>query len=354
MNSKQIIHLSSAVLLSAVLSACSSIDALDDVVQDNSQQYKKAQVMPALEIPPDLSGEQINDDITGNQSTESYSEQVAETPLTEKYNVEPSNKPVLTGDDDQRHLVVSGNPDTTWALILDFWKQKGIEVRRQEQRIGMMDTEGDEDDYAFRARMEPGSEPESVEIYISGVSFDKNQRKDEETLRQLAEFIGGAGIEQKQQQVAKAADSKQRSTPVEPQYAEPVEQKSAGINAVLIDEARGQQALIVEQTFADSWRSVGQILNHKGISVEDLERTSGIYYIHYIDPFNAESHDKSVLSSMAFWQSDEEREPENYYFIKLIEDAADTKIVVLDVDQVRTSSATARRLLAFIQEELTK
>ena len=57
---------------------------------------------------------------------------------------------------------------------------------------------------------------------------------------------------------------------------------------------------------------------------------------------------------MAFWKDDDEVAPEEYYYIKLISDASDTRITVLDSEQVRTSSETAKRLLGLIQEQLTQ
>jgi outer membrane protein assembly factor BamC len=47
-----------------------------------------------------------------------------------------------------------------------------------------------------------------------------------------------------------------------------------------------------------------------------------------------------------------EEKPEEYYYIKLISEASDTRVVVLDAEEKRTSSDTAKRLLNLIQEQL--
>ena len=46
--------------------------------------------------------------------------------------------------------------------------------------------------------------------------------------------------------------------------------------------------------------------------------------------------------------------PEEFYYIKLISDADDTKIIILDAEEVRTSNDTAKRLLGLIQEQLAR
>ena len=52
----------SVVLLAVSLGACSKIiPKLDEVIPDNRQDYVKAQTLPDLEVPPDLSTEAIRD-----------------------------------------------------------------------------------------------------------------------------------------------------------------------------------------------------------------------------------------------------------------------------------------------------
>ncbi|MBL4559936.1 MAG: outer membrane protein assembly factor BamC, partial [Labilibaculum sp.] len=85
------------------------------------------------------------------------------------------------------------------------------------------------------------------------------------------------------------------------------------------------------------------------------DRSRGIYFVRYIDPFNeVEKEEEGVLSKLAFWRDDEDKAPEEYYYIKLISDAEKTKMIILDADETRTSSDTAKRLLGLMQEQLSK
>ena len=63
------------IVTTMVLSGCGMLPALDEVVPDNTQKYRKAETMPPLDIPPDLSTTRINDDIAGTRKgTATYSE----------------------------------------------------------------------------------------------------------------------------------------------------------------------------------------------------------------------------------------------------------------------------------------
>jgi outer membrane protein assembly factor BamC len=63
-------------MMATTLSGCGGFSNLDAVVPDNTQKYRKAQTMPPLDVPPDLSTSRINDDIAGTQqdATATYSE----------------------------------------------------------------------------------------------------------------------------------------------------------------------------------------------------------------------------------------------------------------------------------------
>ncbi|NOQ81875.1 MAG: outer membrane protein assembly factor BamC [Methylophaga sp.] len=333
-------YTSLAALLVVVLTGCGSLPAIDEVVPDNTKKYRKAETMPPLDVPPDLSTARINDDLAGNQqSTATYSEfkEAENNPLASKYNITPDTKPALSGEGATRHLIVPGDRDITWQNLLDFWAQKGIEIKRKDQRIGLMDTVTGSDDYAYRIRMERGEITKQALVYVGAAGFEANAQKNEAMLRQVADFLGGLHKE-----VQAEIKAKQETEP-----------QLATVNATLIDETGGHQSLFVEQDFSQVWRRVGRILDSKGFAVEDRDRARGVYFVHYIDPFNeAEQDEEGILSKLAFWKDDAETSPEEYYYIKLISDAENTKVIVLDAEETRSSSDTAKRLLSLLQEQL--
>lgn len=355
-----------AILIGSALSACSTISSLDEVVEDNTKKYQRAETMPPLAIPEGLSGQRINDDIVDGQSSEIYSEyeETATNPLTERYDVAPETKPVLLGDGVERRLVVTGNSSEIWQQLIGFWQQQGIEIRRKDERIGLMDTEADEEDgYAYRARMERGDTDDKVEIYITASGFENNDIRNEATMRQLAEYFGEAHLAEVQQTAAvkpKKASSTPKATQPRPAPVAQIEEESQasvtysgnGIEAILLDEARGHYALLLDQNFAEAWRNIGWVLDSREFTIEDRERARGIYYIHYVDPFIKADRNEGFASKLAFWQSREDIAPQEFFYVQLLEVEDETKIIIKDIDQVRTSSETARRILSLIQEKL--
>jgi len=341
MNSKCFKYTSLALLLSGVVTGCGSLPALDEVVPDNSKEYRRAETMPPLDVPPDLSAERINDEIAANQnSTATYSEfeEAANNPLVSKYNITPVAKPALSGEGDKRHLIIPGDRDVTWQRLENFWVQQGYEIARQDKRIGLMDTSAGADDYPFRLRMERGDTSKLAEVYVAGRGDVKNEQKDEAMLRQIADFLGVLYQQDKAEIAAVVAS--------QPQVA--------SVNTTLLDEAGGQ-ALLVEQGFSNVWKRVGRVLDSKGFTVEDRDRSRGTYFVRYVDPFNvAEEDDEGWVDKLSFWQDDVAESPEEFYFIKLISDADNTKIVILDTEETRISTDTAKRLLGLLQEQLSK
>jgi outer membrane protein assembly factor BamC len=329
-----------AILFAAGLTGCGAFDTLDEVVPDNTKEYRKAETMPPLDVPPDLSTSRINDNIVADKnSSATYSEfeEASTNPLASKYNITPDVKPALSGDGAKRHLVVPGDRGVTWQRIKDFWSQKGYEVTREDSRIGLMDTNGGVDDYAFRIRMDRGEVNKQAKVYLAGRAETANPTKDEAMLRQLAEFLG---VLHQQDQAALEAQV-------------PSQLRQPAIKTIIINEADGQQALLVDQEYADVWSRVGRVLDSKGFSVEDRDRSRGYYFVRYIDPFTqSQKEEEGILDKLKFWEDDVDVAPEEFYYIKLASDADQTRVFVLDAEEVRTSSPTAKRLLGLIHEQL--
>ena len=326
-------------LLLSGLTGCSILPAFDEIIPDNTKKYRKAETMPALEIPPELSVERINDTIAGeSKESTTYSEfkEAKTNPLAKKYNISPKIKPSLTGHNATRHLIVPSSKEVSWQRLLTFWDEQRINISRKEQRIGLMDTEKGLDEYAYRLRVDSGDTLQQSLIYVNSATKNNNPQKNEAMLRQVAVFLGGIH-KQEQEEI------KERKK----------EEPQANAIKVTIIESAGGNALLVQQDFADTWGHVGRILDAKGFAVETRDRSRGLYFVHYIDPEGvAEQEEEGILSRMAFWRDDAEKTPEEYYYIKLISDAESTKIIMLDAEGDRTITAVANRLLILIQEQL--
>lgn len=341
MNAKLFKQTSLVIMMTTALTGCGAFSNLDEVVPDNTQKYRRAETMPPLDVPPDLSSNRINDNIGALQdssSTYSEFEEASTNPLADIYNIAPDRKPALSGEGTNRHLVVPGDREVTWQRIQEFWASKQMNIARIDSRIGLMDTGPDAENYAYRLRMERGDTTKTAEVYISAVDDSKrNVQKDEAMLRQLAEYLGA--LYQEDSAEVKAA------------MPAPVPEETARV--LMMDDANGNQHLLIEQDYQTAWMRVGRVLDSKGFSVEERDRAQGYYFVRYIDPFQEiEQEEPGFFSNLAFWRDDVEQKPEEYFYIKVQSDGGDSTVKILDSEQQRTSSDTAKRLLNLIQEQL--
>ena len=61
----------------------------------------------------------------------------------------------------------------------------------------------------------------------------------------------------------------------------------------------------MDESFDRAWRRVGLALDRVGFTVEDRDRSKGVYFVRYIDPEidNASKQDEGIFSKLAFWRS---------------------------------------------------
>jgi outer membrane protein assembly factor BamC len=105
----------------------------------------------------------------------------------------------------------------------------------------------------------------------------------------------------------------------------------------------------MHEDFEKSWRNVGIVLDRVGFAVEDRDRLQGLYYVRYSDPLQTQKSG-GFLSKLAFWSNDQQKV--EHYQIKLNDDGADTRVVVLDAQGKPEKSVTAVRILNLLYDEL--
>ncbi|MBC9070743.1 outer membrane protein assembly factor BamC [Thauera sp. CAU 1555] len=365
----------SLLALSLVLTGCGSLES-------KKIDYKSAQTVRPLEIPPDLTAPARDDryavpDVSprGVATYSAYSADRATQPrsgievlpVVEQMRIERAGT--------QRWLVVPGDVDKLWPQLKDFWLELGFILNIDRPEIGVMETDWAEDrakipqDFIrstigkvldglystperdkFRTRLETGKDGQSVEIYISHrgmIEIYPTEAKDHtiwqprpadpeleaEMLRRLMVRLGAD----------EARAAAQLATAAEPERAQ------------IQTTADGRVALAMEESFDRAWRRVGLALDRIGFTVEDRDRSQGLYYVRYVDPEadNESKSEKGFFSSLAFWRSDEKvAEGGSEYRLRLRGEGEQTVVSVLSREGGEDGSATARRMLSLLQEQL--
>jgi len=214
----------------------------------------------------------------------------------------------------------------------------------------------------FRTRIEKGPNG-TVEVYIShrgaqeqlvGSSKDQTVWTPRPADPELeAEFLSrlmqrlGASKEAAQQKLAQT----QAAHPVE-EGAKATEgvQAARAAGPSLLAQANGQPVLNVPEPFDRAWRTVGLALDRVNFTVDDRDRSQGVYFVRYADT-KAEANAPGFFSRLFSFGNSANAKPEQYRV--LVRDNKDTsQVQVLNGDGGREGSDNARRILALLHQQL--
>jgi outer membrane protein assembly factor BamC len=348
---------------------------LDKTFPDKSQDYKRAKPSQSLEIPPDLTTTPTTDTLvvpSGPATLSGYTS--ARQSLDQqggRNTVLPSQESLkFERDRDRAWLVIQGEPQTVWPSAREFWIENGFFIVTENPTLATLQTDWVENRAAipqdpirrvisriyenayssayrdrYRMRLERGEQPGTTELYIThqGVEEIVTDREggdtkwgprapdpgmESEMLKRMMVYLG-----------------------VQPETAEHLASEPAAkvARAELVQQGSGQATLVMHEDFEKSWRNVGIVLDRVGFAVEDRDRLQGLYYVRYSDPLKTQKSG-GFLSKLAFWSDDEQKV--EHYQIKLSDDGADTRVVVLDSQGKPETSVTAVRILNVLYDEL--
>ena len=123
--------------------------------------------------------------------------------------------------------------------------------------------------------------------------------------------------------------------------------------ATMVTE-EGVARVVVDETFDRAWRRVGLALDHVGFTVEDRDRSAGIYYVRYVDQ-DAEAkvtpEDQKGWFSGLFSSSKKDKHIDKYQ-ISVREIAGKSIVVVLDDKGQLETSSIAKKIVTLLYGQL--
>ena len=127
--------------------------------------------------------------------------------------------------------------------------------------------------------------------------------------------------------------------------------KSAAVTAsgARMDTVNGVPTLQIEEGFERAWRRVGVALDRTGFTVEDRDRSRGIYYVRYVDP-NAKEESKGFFGKI-FSRGKEAAAPVKYQIL-VKGDGNQSQVSVLNEQGQPDSTANGQRIVRVITDEL--
>jgi len=375
-------------------------------------EYKSASgsSVPPLEVPPDLTSPTRDDRYavpdTAGKGTATFSAYAAERSpqararsayaaerspqarAQQKSEVLPEvDQARIERSGTQRWLVATGSPDKLWGTVMEFWQETGFLIKlelpdaEELPDAGVMETDWAENrakipqDFRrnvlgrvidsvystaerdkFRTRLEPGTTPGTTDIFISHrgmyeifVSEGKDQTKwqprpadpelEAEMLRRLMIRLG--------------SEEKRAMAAIQAAQEKPLER------ARLSRGADGAGTLEVEESFDRAWRRVG--LDRVGFTVEDRDRSRGLYFVRYVDPefvryvdpeTDNEKKEDSFLSKLNPFKGSSASKTQTQYRIFVREAGGKSTVQVLSLEGGVDQSETSKRILNLLYDQL--
>lgn len=359
-----------------VLSSCKSVTSNDTV------DYKSTGAVrgPNLSYPPDLITAQADRRYIVQDGTATMSEYNAAV----KKSVQTRSN-VMTGipgmriakDGERRWLVVEKPAPELYPQIKDFWQENGFLLVIDSPSTGIMETDwaenrakiaqdwirstiggaldsiydtGERDKYKTRLEV---SKPSETEIYItqrgaiekcvtdttgSCISTIWTPRPNDPELEAvfLARLMERLGMTQEQAKAMVAA-------PLGPKTPK----------AKFVQEGNNKGYIELSSGFDRSWRDVGLALDRSNFTVEDRNRSNGVYFVRYVNAKDV-GDSKGFFSNLFSSKDDSKLQAKKYQVIVKSTGENSANIYVQDADGKPENTPAGFQLLTILTDQLTK
>lgn len=314
-----------ATTLLCTLTACSS---LDNMASGDKIDYRTAKTKATpLEVPPDLTQLAVDPRYAPTAGVISAA-QVQAPGVAASAPVTNQVAPVALGDvrlerqGNLRFLSTNIPTDQLWPLLQEFWKERGLALTVDQADVGVMETvwaenraklsddiirrtigkvfdslfdTGERDKYRTRVeRSERGTD-----IYISHRGMEEvysSQLKDQTTWKPRPSDPTLEGEMLSRLMIKLGAKSEAAKAAV----AQAAAATSATSTAARARTLNGRPAatLQLDESFDRAWRRVGLALDRSGFTVEDRDRTQGLYFVRYVDPAQAGKEEPGFFAKL--------------------------------------------------------
>jgi outer membrane protein assembly factor BamC len=364
---------------SAVLAGCQTVSGL---VDGNRGDYRSSGRLPPLEVPPDLArptaDNRFNVPEVGGSASATFSEfdkqrkgkptasaSAGLLPEVEKVRIERAGN--------ERWLVLPVPPEKVWPLMREFWLEAGFVIAVETPEAGVLETDWSE----TRPKVTEGGirglfDRVLSSVRSSGLRDKFRTRLERGTGGSTEVFVSHRGLEEVQVG-SNTQEFKWQSRPrdvdlegemlrrIMVRFGTPEavarsgvaqSQAPAAARARIVKTGDGAASLSVSDDFDRAWRRVGLALDRIGFTVEDRDRSKGLYFVRYADT-DAAPQKEGYLSRFAFWRGDAATPRKAEQFRIVVGKAEEgSRVQVLNRDGGSDSSETAQRILTVLLEQL--
>ncbi len=391
------------VCLGLTLSACAVTEWADEKTRID---YRSASSRPSLDVPPDLVTPRADPryllpEPAAADRTLSGFERGRGVPSAQGSSIMPRIAGLrIEREGARRWLLVEATPENLWTQVRDFWTDNGFRMDVERPDAGILETDWAENRakipmdlirrtlgrvldslYStserdrFRTRFERTDRGTEIHISHRGmVEVYSSSEKDKtvwqprpsdpeleaEFLNRLMLRLGGRD--------ARPAPSAPQATAAAAPGAAAGDRPAGSASAVaavpaapalqlrLTGEGAGRR-IELDQPFDRAWRSVGLALDRGSFTIEDRDRSAGIYFVRYID---ADEQARAAASGKGFFarlfSGGRTPQVQKFRFVVASADGV-TRVTVLDKDGQATRDAdrtTVNRMLELLNQELSR
>ena len=378
-----------AVLL---LSGCSS---LDSVFSSDKVDYRgQAKQTGGLDVPPDLT-QLAKDNRSQVQGGVISASALQQGGAAAKAATVPTagNTVALSAAGDvrierngsERWVRTSMPPDQLWPLVRAFWQERGFEVVRESAETGVMETNwnenraklpqdiirstigkvfdglystGERDMYRSRIERMPAGGSEIFishkgmqEVYVTSQRDQTSWQNRPNDPMLEAEMLSrlmlklGAKDEDAKAALLAANAPKTATSPV----------AAVGVTSTEPGALRARSladvpdSLTVAEGFERAWRRVGQSLDRHGFTIEDRDRTQGLFFLRYADPNQAGKEEPNFFQRLF---SKEAAPSPVRYRVKVTSAGERSTVIVLDDKGQQQTGEIGKRILNLLMDDL--
>ena len=323
--------------LAALLAACASTESLFEGDKVDYRSGTSAAKPKPLDVPPDLT--QLARD-TRYQSQGGVISAAA-TPgapapdTAASATVAPLSRGGLQieRDGNSRWLAVPMSPEQLWPKLKAFWQQQGLTLTTEDPQTGILQTDWAEN----RSQLPHDFIRSTLGRLVDGLydtgERDRYRTRVERTATGSEIYITHQGLQEVQ--ASDRVDDNNAGTAWRPRPSDPSleaemlsrlmlrlapQETLAAARTAVADAAEPPArsralpgpgaSLSVDEPFDRAWRRVGLALDRSGFSVEDRDRTAGIYYVRYVEPKYAGKDEPSWWARL--WGDKTPLTPERY------------------------------------------
>ena len=318
----------------ALLSACIVTDTINEKSKIDYRTSGGDKRAP-LDVPPDLAAPKVDDrfsvpESAGRRTYSGFAREQGAAPAAEQKRLLPTVAGVrLAREGQRRWLVVDLPAERVWPVVREFWQEAGFIVQSESPESGILETEWAENraklpqDFVrrtlgrvidslystgerdkFRTRLERSAA--GTEIYIShrGMVEVYDSAQQDRTVWQPRPNDPELEVEFLRRLMVKfGVDAEESRKVAAAGAASGTGSRSGDGDVRLVDGADGAKRLVIPEAFERAWRRVGLALDRGGFTVEDRDRSKGVYFVRYVDPESDARREKEGFLSRVFGRS---------------------------------------------------